>query len=908
VTATIGELTPIARDAPPHPELTRGDTVDRYVVLDRIGAGGMGVVYAAYDPKLDRRVALKLLRSKKGGSAGRARLLMEAQALAKLAHPNVVAVFDVGAVGDQVWIAMEYVEGEPFSVWIRERSRRWPAVLAVLTKVAEGLAAAHKAGLVHRDVKPDNVMIDRDGDRPRVRLMDFGLARTSAGDTTGSSSAELSSSAALEATRAGRAAGTPGYMAPEQHLRLVLDARTDEFSWCVMAWEALYRERPYGGDLASGLVASVIAGNLRTPPSNADVPRWLRAILQRGLARAPSERYPSMAALLDAIAHGQSRARARRIVGVAAIGGALVLSGFGVGELAHARKLKACATEAARIDEVWNEAAAASVHDAIVRSGSPHALDTAVRLTPWIDDAAASWRSAREEACVRTIEAQWSAADDERATACLVEQRWALEGLLAALAEPSREVVDRAIHAAVALPDVAACLDEQLLARRPALPDDPDERAHIEGLRRGLARARSLESAGRYPEADAIARTTLERAQQIGWAPLVAEAWLRRGAAELKRAKYEEAERSLTESYFVAIDAAADAFALEAAAKLILVVGYRQARYDDGVLWGRHAESLLAQQPEQPLRAVAVWGGLGLVAYARGDYDEAAAHHERALAVVEATLGRDHLDVTPPLSNLALVEFARADWARAHELHVRALAIDERTLGPSHPAVAVQLTNLANLEQVQGRPAEAVPLYQRALAIDEQSLGADHPDTLTVLSNLGAVQTDLGNLHEAETLLLRAIAARERKLGREHPDLATSHNALGLVYSQMRHWDDARAQYERALAIGEEALGPDHPMVASVLESLAHDHVDRGDYEAALPLYERAAQIRETALGSDHVDGAIALHGMGLALLGLGRNAEAIAPLERAVALRERNPVGASLLAETKAALARARE
>ncbi|HWB74543.1 MAG TPA: serine/threonine-protein kinase, partial [Nannocystaceae bacterium] len=359
MTATIGEHTPIGREPIVAVELARGEAIGRYVVVDKIGAGGMGVVYAAYDPELDRKVALKLLRTKGGGSAGRAKLLLEAQALAKLAHPNVVAVFDVGAVGEHVWIAMEFVAGTPLSAWLRAQPRRWQDALAVLVKVAEGLAAAHRAGLVHRDVKPDNVMFTPSGvhDDERVRLMDFGLARASAADSTSASSSDLMIGAALDATRGGAAAGTPGYMAPEQHLRLLLDARTDEFSWCVMAWEALYGERPFGGDMASGLAASVIAGNLRAPPRGSNVPRWLRAVLQRGLARDPDQRFPSMTALLDAIARGRARARARRIVGGVTIAATLVAGGFGATKLVHARALRACGDEGARIGEVWNEGA-----------------------------------------------------------------------------------------------------------------------------------------------------------------------------------------------------------------------------------------------------------------------------------------------------------------------------------------------------------------------------------------------------------------------------------------------------------------------------------------------------------------------------------------------------------------------
>src|SRR5688572_26513944 len=168
-----GRYEPATPSSGGHAKLTRGTVVGRYVLLDKLGAGGMGIVYAAYDPELDRKIAVKLLLPSRSTEAGRARLLREAQALAKLTHPNVVAVYDVGTHDDQVWIAMEFVPGQTLGAWVKERLRRWPELLRVLTDVVRGVAAAHAVGLVHRDLKPENVMIGRDG---RVRVMDFGLA------------------------------------------------------------------------------------------------------------------------------------------------------------------------------------------------------------------------------------------------------------------------------------------------------------------------------------------------------------------------------------------------------------------------------------------------------------------------------------------------------------------------------------------------------------------------------------------------------------------------------------------------------------------------------------------------------------------------------------------------------------
>ncbi|HET6583005.1 MAG TPA: serine/threonine-protein kinase, partial [Nannocystaceae bacterium] len=228
--------------------LARGTTLGRYVVLERIGSGGMGVVYAAYDPQLDRKVALKLLHAREerdGDSGGRARVLREAQAMARLSHPNVVAVHDVGVVDDTLFVAMEFVEGVTLGHFIAAGSRRWNEVLDVFEPAGRGLAAAHAAGLVHRDFKPDNVMIGNDG---RVRVMDFGLARAAAEITTESSEGSGGSIVELSGvdrlTRTGALVGTPAYMAPELLAGGNADARSDQFAFCVALHRALYGTAP----------------------------------------------------------------------------------------------------------------------------------------------------------------------------------------------------------------------------------------------------------------------------------------------------------------------------------------------------------------------------------------------------------------------------------------------------------------------------------------------------------------------------------------------------------------------------------------------------------------------------------------------------------------------------------------
>ncbi len=281
-----------------------GSRLGRYVVLSKMGAGGMGVVYAAYDPDLDRRVAVKLMHQQHGDQASEReverasrRLLAEAKAMAQLSHPNVIAVHDVGTIDDRVFIAMEFVEGVPLGEWIQGEHDR-ESVLAVFTKAGRGLEAAHDAGLVHRDFKPENVLCGDDG---RVRVLDFGLAR------------RFDASADLRARHTGtREAGTPAYMAPEQHTGGELDHRADQFAFAVALYQGLYGELPFAGKSRMELAIAVTDGRVRPAPKGVEVPNWVRAALLRALSPIPQKRFSNMGALLQALGHDPYR-RLRKI-------------------------------------------------------------------------------------------------------------------------------------------------------------------------------------------------------------------------------------------------------------------------------------------------------------------------------------------------------------------------------------------------------------------------------------------------------------------------------------------------------------------------------------------------------------------------------------------------------------------
>jgi len=490
--------------------LPAGAEVGRYRVLDCVGVGGMGVVYAAYDPVLDRRVALKLLRGTKDarGSQGRnARLLREAQALAKLTHPNVITVHDVGTWEAQVFVAMEYVEGSTLKEWLRTR-RAWPELRDVFVAAGRGLAAAHAAGLVHRDFKPDNVLIGRDG---RVRVTDFGLARwgpaaradvdlratdelriSSLGASWGSGSqghAERPAepSPVVSLTETGSLVGTPAYMAPEQYEQRPADAASDQFAFCIALYEAIYGERPFAGRTVAELASNVLEGRVAEASHDVAVPRPVRQALRRGLSRRPSDRFASMDELLAVLEHRPARRlRPWVLLGVPLAGlGAAGLWAYAQSDIPRSAF---CRTERG-LSEVWGPERREAIAEAFLATGVPYAADTVERALPAVDEYVAAWERLRARSCepeALILEGPGGAALRER---CLDRRRVALEALLEGFEAPTPEAVARAVGSVAALPELEHCGDPEALVAELPPPVPFEQRAAVERVRDELARA-----------------------------------------------------------------------------------------------------------------------------------------------------------------------------------------------------------------------------------------------------------------------------------------------------------------------------------------------------------------------------------------------------------------------------------
>jgi tetratricopeptide (TPR) repeat protein len=929
--------------------LPAGATVGRFVVLGLAGGGGMGLVYAAYDPELDRKVALKFLRPSASSAAEEqglsARLLREAQAMARLSHPNVLAVYDVGTYDDQVFVAMEYVEGQTLARWLRDRERPWREVLDRFRRAGEGLAAAHAAGIVHRDFKPDNVLVGRDG---RVRVTDFGLARTTGGVETGAAGAGAASSAPTDTplTQAGSLLGTPAYMAPEQLLGQPSDARTDLFSFCVSLYEALYRQRPFAGDTLEALRQAVLRGQVREPPRNASVPVWLRRMLLRGLRGSPEERYPSMTALLEALGRDPRR-RWRRVAIAASLGILLGIGAWLYRGLLEERSL-VCRGAERKLAGIWDPERRQAVESAFRATGAPFAASAWTAVERAFDGYAQGWVAMHTEACEATrIRGERSEELLELELGCLGQRLQELGALSRVLAKADAKVVEKAPQAIGSLPDVRGCADAETLRRQWLLPQDPAARARVTELRAWVAEAQALLAAGRYRQGLEIAKRLAAAAREAGHEPLEVETLALLGELQYETGDLRGAEESLARAYWQGLGVRADEAAARAAVSLVWVAGRKLGKHTEGHRWGKDAGAVLRRLGGNPRLESRRLTFLGTVLRREGRFEEARLHHEQSRAILEAAFGPRALELVSSFNNLAVVWLDQSKYQEAARLLEQSLSLAEEVLGSWHPTVAHILSNLGHVLNLLGRTRESLALRERALALRERLFGPEHPDVAKALTNLAGTLTAVGRYEEGRAHHERALRILEGKLGPEHPDVATVLYYLGALLFELdrpeqslrRHaraltirekrlgpkshavaWSlvalaqaqtvlgqsrEAEAALQRALSIFQAAHGPEHHGVGAVHLWSAELRRRQGRHQEAEAQYRRAREIYESTLGGSSRFLGPALEGQAESLLALGDPDRALALLEQAALLRERlgNPRD---LARARFALARA--
>jgi tetratricopeptide (TPR) repeat protein/predicted Ser/Thr protein kinase len=878
---TIGCRTDVA--AIMHDRLSSGATIGRYIVLSMLGEGAMGVVYAAYDPELDRKVAVKIVDQHSDGAESRAQLMREAQAMARLSHPNVIAVHDVGVYEDRIFFAMEFVEAVTLGEWRKAQRREVREILDVFVRAGEGLLAAHAAGLVHRDFKPDNVLVATDG---RVRVTDFGIARAADRSRTDGRAPDRSlgtstdqSDPALRATRPGAIAGTPAYMAPEQFVGAHVDARSDQWSFCVALWEALYRELPFQGKTMPKLALAVTRGELREPASTAGVPTRLRKILVRGLNADPEQRWPGMRELLDALAHDPARAR-RSLAGAAAL---LVIGGALAWTITSSNRT--CEGAEDKLVGIWDDTQRDTVHHALLDAKVDYGEDTWARVEQRIDAYARAWINMHRDACEAThVRGEQSTELLDLRVACLGESLHHLDALLGVLAEADAKVAERAVRAVAELPPIDRCADTgTLLTRQLAAP--PNEIAsEVLQIRSELAEAKALQQAGRAKETLAASQALVERARATAYGPVLAEALHVLGLVHEKSGAFADAEAVLREAYFTAMRHRHDEIAADAASTLVFVVGTRLARAEHGAEWAAHAEAVVGRWAPGGIEESRLEKSVGSLLHRQGELAEARARLEHAVELAEASPTASVAEAELTRVSLGVVLSDASELEKARALFERALDNLEDELGAEHPDLAIALNGLGNAEYQQHRLDDARAHYERALALWERSYGEEFPAMCTLLNNLGNVADDQGDAERARGFYERAVAVGSRTLGAEHPDVGRALQNLGIMLERTGDDAGARERYAKALAIREKVYGAQHVALVNPLVGLARVELRLGDLASARAHAERAVAVRDKAASEGAAPPAGDVLGtLGRIELAAGETEKARNTLERAI-------------------------
>ena len=909
-----GASTPLEQT--PAQSLRPGDRVSRYVVTGPLGAGAMGVVYAADDPELGRRVALKMLRPEgRQQDELRQRLLREAQALARLAHPNVVTLYDVGTHGEAVFLAMELVEGSTLAEWMRE-PRPWREVLRVFLEAGKGLAAAHAAGLVHRDFKPANTLLGRHG---RVCVTDFGIAgQLSQGDGAPLPEDSESPAASLKSlTRTGQLLGTPAYLAPELMQGQRADARSDEFSFCVALHEALFGSRPFQGETLKELGQAARQGRLNPPKREVNVPTRIRRAVLRGLSARPEDRFPTLQALLAALAPPPRR---RMLTwGVATATGLLgILATYGVTQRREAR----CEQEVEKLAAAWSPERRERVRAAFIATGLPYASAAWERLSGAVDAYAAQWRTLRTESC---LAAGRDASDITawQTAACLDTRLWQLAATTEVLEKADALTVENAPQLTASLEGLTGCRDAPGLTSRPQPPDDL--RPRVDTARHTLAQARAHSLARRYPESLAVTSALLEDLKGLEYKPLAAEVLLTHGMSHAENDKPKEAEEFLYQSLWAA-EAGRDDETVARAWLELIWVAESLSRPADAEKLVRHAQASVERLgPERfPDITTKLHLRLSSLRFQQGHIAEAEQEALQGLEFSRRRGGPDSLRTAEFLHQLGKIRMVQRRGKETLELHLQALEIRKRLLGPDNPGLVVSYDRVASAYKGLGRNAEAIDTWRTALALHEAAPVTENAVFATLLLNLAGLSRVEGRLAEARPLLERARPLFEAARGPDHFNVVQVLTEQAMVYGDEGQHDKAIALTTEALERIRRSLGPDTPRATLPLKIRAYAHMYSGNHREArrdllealermeasqgpggastlsvlLPLAEvalksrapkealayceRAWKLTEKVQSQESEDGANALTCVGEAHLALGDAAKALPLLERA--------------------------
>jgi eukaryotic-like serine/threonine-protein kinase len=908
--------------------LAEGQKVRRYIILRSLAKGGMGVVYAAYDTALDRKIALKFLTRAGGDRRLMEGLLAEASAMAKLSHPNVVAIHDVGVYAGAPYMAMDFVDGMTLAEWGRIQARTPGEVATVMAATARGLAAAHTAGIVHRDVKPQNILVAG----TRVQVTDFGV-----------------SVHAANPINQDEVVGTPGYMAPEQLYGGPVDHRTDIFGFCATLYEMLHGVRPFPIVSVGGYSLQRGTSLPETPPKGSRVPGWLHRLALQGMAPDPADRPSSMTAVADALLADPGRRRRRALL--ASAGAIALLAAFGGGTYLAASPERRCQLGAAAIDGDWSDSARVQIRRLFERAGQVPAWTIAERhLTRY----AGRWRETYRENCTATFGDRRQSSDvfDLR-MACLAGRRVALRSFVAALPSvPAQKLAGIATTAAV-LPDLAHC-DASARPGLRALPADPQQRQQIAAVEATIEETVVKAMLGDYAGAARLAAGAVATGRKLGYEPVLARALAMASNVERRRGGVDQSagqavtavDRSMQmlEEALVLADRGHDDRMRASAAREMVSSEMMRGRLQEAEMWAKRSSAILSRLGNPPQEVASLMASLGWLKLERGQRKEAAEAFNRSIELRKTVLpaddpeqvgpragacesrerrddrnrcyrellpfarsvyGPDHDDVGIIMMNLAsdLVEDPRTR-DEACDLFRQVLRLSERNVEPSNQGRLMAMDNLAYCLATQRKHlGEARRLYEQALArAQAPSLVVERA---SLHSNFAELLADAGERQRALALARAALAERKTAFGETHPYFLKSWALVADILASGGNPGQALRELDRGIAAGQRASTPS-PVLARLFDQRGllltqawkRFRDARRDHQAALAIHDRLQTPEAERHGT--------FYGLGLAELGLQLARPALTHLQRAHQVRAEGGVSPEMRADSAFALGQA--
>jgi serine/threonine protein kinase/tetratricopeptide (TPR) repeat protein len=865
------------RRADPTPVvLERGTAIGRYTILEHVGSGGMASVYSAYDTQLERIVALKTLHAELELDSVRARMSREAQAMARLKHPNVVTVYDVGTVDDRIYIAMEFVDGTTLSKWSKS-PRPWRELVKVLKAAGRGLAAAHDAGLVHRDFKPDNVLVGKDG---RVLVSDFGLALSreqggaegsdaNAGDwETGSQrrpqdsaisasdptptdevsgdghstqTREVSGETTERLTQEGAILGTTGFIAPEHLLEGIGDARSDVFAFCVTMYKVLYGKRPFESrNLAA--YCDALQKPPSPPPDSTSVPRWVHAVVLRGLEVDPARRFASMHELLDALDEDPAR-RYRAFAG-----GALLLAGCLAGMFAYGRHRadlrRRCDAGGPLIASTWNEEAARKVRVSLAADRGALGLDRAERVSARLAAYANTWSDTYRNIAEKTLlRREDDARAMERRHRCLERGREQFAALVEILAGSDARIGQHALDAAIALPAPARCATTDLLSI-PALPASPELRTRVLPAERALAEAKAHAEAGDNRGAAAIIARALPDVRAIPFPRGEADLLLLDSTCKAMTGDPKAALVAAEAAFGAAQRGSDDGLAARAAAVIANVRSTWLGAAEEGEKWMTVAEAIgersgRDEATEFMLLNIRV-GVNGVLGRPEQNFEL----HDREIAIARSLYGERDPRVAIALMDRAGTYFQTGRFDRAYEDGRDSVLLFAETAGPDHPKLSMLYANLASFLELLSRLEEAKEAYEHGLDVERGSGTDPGAVTLVLLGGYAGVENRLGHPDAALEIGKRGLEVARLSgtkgwiLWTVELEIAKAKGAKG-DFAGMAHGSLAIFEAQRAAGV----VKPEVPYLPDALTSLGEAELRLRRFDSAIRHLEQSVSL-----------------------------------------------------------------